>query len=126
MTAPELLESLTEAELRFIAGLDYGADFERHLGALRRVVARGGAVQMDSEIWFPYEVIELGKNDLKEHHEREYAACMAIVLQNIASGADGMNDASRIIETQLDSIALLPAELQNLVLSLSEKIQNKN
>ncbi|NJL02966.1 MAG: hypothetical protein HC838_01890 [Spirulinaceae cyanobacterium RM2_2_10] len=125
MTAPELLKSLTEAELRFIAGLDYGADIERHLSALRDVIARGGAVQMDSEVWFPYEVIELGKNDLKKHHEREYAACMAIVLQNIASGTDKMNDASYIIETQLENIALLPSQLQHLVISLSEEIQNE-
>jgi hypothetical protein len=121
VTSSDLLNSLTEAELRFIAGLDYGMDLERHLNALRQVITRGGIVEMDTEVWFPYEVIELGKNCLEKHHEREYAACMTIVLQNIASGADRMNDASYIIETQLENIALLPSQLQNLVLSLSEK-----
>jgi hypothetical protein len=123
MIASEFLNSLTEAELSFIAALDYGSGAERHLKALSEVIARGGAVRMETEFWYPYEVIELGMNHLQKDHEREYAACMAIVFLNLASGEDLMNDVSYILESQFENIASLPMDLQEMLLSLSHEIK---
>jgi hypothetical protein len=123
MTIPSLLPSLTEAELDFIANLDYGSDRERHLAALRKVIARGGNVRMEEEIWHPYEVIELGKNDLKPGHEREFAACLIIVFLNILSGTDKMNDVFAILDAQKENTASLPASLREPAISLAEKIK---
>ena len=125
MTTSELLHSLTEAELGFIARLDYGADWERHIAGLRSVVARGGEVRMADEYWYPYEVIELGKNDLKHGHEREFAACLAIVLSNILSAADEMNDASGILERVNANVSALPPTLRDLITSLAEKVRDR-
>lgn len=122
MVVSELLNSLTDEELSFIAGLDYGTDLVRHLKALRGVITRGGNVHMETEYWYPYEVIELGKNAIQVGHEREYAACMALVFLNMASGQDKMNDVPYLLESQSENMALLPSYLQDMLLVLSNEI----
>jgi hypothetical protein len=77
--------------------------------------------------WHPYEVIELGKNSLQTGHEREYAACLCIVLLNIERGADKSNDLEWIIENQADSISRLPTELSGMITELVDRIiENAN
>ena len=89
MTLAELLESLMGHERDFIAGLNFGYDADQHREALDEVIAKGGDVDFDSKgYWYPYEVIELGKNWLQSGHAREYAACLGIVLRNIERGED--------------------------------------
>ena len=123
MTLPSLLQSLTNDEREFIAGLDYGNDAEQHRYALDKVIASSGIVDFESHgYWYPYEVIELGKKWLQEGHEREYAACLGIVLKNIETGNDQSNDLEWIIENQADSISQLPSELRDMITELTDNI----
>src|SRR5690349_20452564 len=104
MTLSQLLRSMSDAERDFIAGLDYGAERKLHRAALDTVIEHDGEVIFDTQgAWYPYEVIELGKNWLQEGHEREYAACMGIVLRNIQSGRDRCNHVEGILEQHYDS-----------------------
>jgi hypothetical protein len=116
MTLAQLLHSLSDAERDFIASLDYGSDRAKHGAALDTVIQHDGEVDFDAQgFWYPYEVIELGKNWLQEGHEREYAACMGIVLLNIEAGRDLSNDLEYIVEQHYDSIRSLPADLRQLI-----------
>ena len=127
MNLSQLLQSLSDSERDFIAGLDYGADRETHRAALDTVIEHAGSVNFNAlGYWYPYEVIELGKNWLQEGHEREYAACMGIVLRNIETGRDRSNDLDYIVTQHYDSVQQLPAELRELIDSLIEGIMNKS
>lgn len=127
MKFSQLLQSLSASERDFIAALDYGADREAHRAALDTVIEHVGDVDFDVQgYWYPYEVIELGKNWLQEGHEREFAACMGIVLHNIQAGRDRSNDLEYILTQHYDSIQQLPAELRELIDSLIEGIMKKS
>lgn len=122
MTLSQLLHSLSDAERDFIASLDYGTDHSMHRAALDAVIERHGEVDFAKQgVWYPYEVIELGKNWLQQSHEREYAACMGIVLHNVESGSDQSNDLDDIVEQHYDSIRSLPSDLRQLIDSLIER-----
>ena len=92
MTVPDFITGLSEEERNFIAELDYGNDANRHREELDRVIESGGRVDHENQGWYPYEVIELGKNWLQEGHEREFVACAGIVLQNICDESDICNE----------------------------------
>jgi hypothetical protein len=125
MTLTSLLESLTNDERDFIAGLDYGCCSELHRSALDDVFSSGGLVDFNlAGTWYSYEVIELGKNWLQEGYEREYAACLGIFLKNIESGADELNELEWIVENQSDSISRLPDELKNMISALIDNMIN--
>lgn len=99
MTLPELLNSLTDAEREYIAHADYGRDADQHRNAIDSLISREGHVDLESEIWYPYEVIELSKNILSKGHEREFSACLGIVIMNVRSGADNRNDLDWLMAT---------------------------
>ncbi len=125
MNLDGLLKSLTDEERDFIASLDYGNDADRHRSALDDVISNGGVVDFKSKgYWYPYEVIELGKNWLQSGHEREYAACLGIVFSNLERGADQSNDLEWIIENQADSVSQLPLELKDMITQLADRIIN--
>jgi hypothetical protein len=127
MNLSQLLHSLSASERDFIAGLDYGADREIHRAGLDAVIQRDGDLDFEQQgNWYPYEVIELGKNWLQQGHEREYAACMGIVLRNIETGKDRSNEMEDILTQHYDSIEHLPDELRRLIDSLIEGIMNKS
>ncbi|MFM2242060.1 MAG: hypothetical protein RLZ97_915, partial [Verrucomicrobiota bacterium] len=95
--------------------------------ALDAVIERGGDVDFATQgVWYPYEVIELGKNCLKEGHEREFAACPGVVLHNIETGRDLHNDLDHILTQQSESVQQLPSELRALMDSLIEGILSKS
>lgn len=127
MTLANLLHSLSGPERDFIAGLDYGRDLATHRAALESVIDHDGGVDFGTQgYWYPYEVIELAKNWLQEGHEREYAACMGIVLLNIEAGRDHSNDLEYIVEQHYPSVRSLPADLRQLIDSLIERIIAKS
>jgi hypothetical protein len=126
MILSQLLRSLSDAERDFIASLDYGVDRSMHRAALDAVIEHHGEVDFDKQSWYPYEVIELGKHWLQEGHEREYAACMVIVLWNIETGRDPFNDLEGILAQQYDSIQALPNDLREIVDLLIERILEKS
>lgn len=113
------LESLSSAERDEIAGLDYGADAAKHRQALDRVIAAGG-VTHPSEVWFPREVIELGRHLDPSKNERVYAACLSILLFNIALGNDRVHDAWDELERYLNRGSVLGPELSALLAELFE------
>ena len=96
MLLAELLESLSSAERDYIAGHDWGQEIGRPRKELDNVISRGGLIDLDNQLWYPYECIELGKNFLRAGHEREYAACLGIVLLNMIDGTDNRNDIDSI------------------------------
>jgi hypothetical protein len=121
MTLAELLSSLTPEERDFIASRDYGADRERHRAALDVVLANGGVVEFDTQgVWYPYEVIELGKSALQPGHEREFAACVGIVLLNVKRGGDRCNLEEDVLDSQRDALDHLPEELRRVLASLTD------
>lgn len=127
MNLPDLLQSLSDSERDFIAGLDYGADREAHRAALDTVMEHAGNVDFDAQgYWYPYEVIELGKNWLQDGHDREYAACMGIVLRNMETGRDRSNDLEYILTQHYDSIQRLPDGLRETLDALIEEIMSKS
>jgi len=127
MNLSQLLQSLSDCERDFIAGLDNGADREAHRTALDTLIEHAGDVDFDAQgYWYPYEVIELGKNWLQEAHEREFAACMGIVLRNIETGRDRSNDLEHILTQYYDSIRQLPDVLREVLDSMIERIINKS
>jgi hypothetical protein len=127
MTLSQLLQSLSDVERDFIANLDYGADSGKHRTALDAVIERHGDVDFETQgVWYPYEVIELGKNCLKEGHEREYAACMGIVLKNIESGRDRVNDIEHILAQHDDTVRALPCDMRDMLDSQIERVIRKS
>ena len=92
MDFPAFLASLTDAERNFIAGLDYEEETEAHRKALDLVIERGGFVTLEEQCWYPYEPVKLGVWVWKPGHEREFVACVGIVLTNMVSGDDVTNE----------------------------------
>ena len=115
MTLDDLLKSLTEDERDYIAAVDYGNDVAEHREALDVVISRGGTVDMAKQYWFPYEVIELCKNSLKDGHERECVACLGIVFKNILDGTDKSNDIDDILDHLAPELPKLSTELRSLI-----------
>ncbi len=126
MTLPELLTSLTGAERDYIAMTDYGNDVEKHREQLDIVIERGGAVDMDTQYWFPYEVIDLRKYQMEEGHEREFVACAGLVLKNILDGSDKSNDVETILDCTAPYMENLPTELQCLLNELLDRTIEKS
>ncbi|MCF6314140.1 MAG: hypothetical protein L3J39_16955 [Verrucomicrobiales bacterium] len=120
MKLSEYLKSLTEEERDFIAGLDYENDFSEHRKELDRVIMNGGNIDSKKQLWFPYEVVELGENWFQDGHEREFVACAGIVLHNIFTGADQMNDVDIDMDVVLNSLNRIDEDLRLLLEPLLE------
>jgi hypothetical protein len=116
MELPKLLQSLNPDELRYITERDYGQDAERHLEALREVVANGGQLS-PGENWFPYEVIELTAHHLVSGHEREFVACTLLVLAAVRSGFDTSTELGSKFEDRAADYDKLSPEFRESVLS---------
>ncbi|MBA4386828.1 MAG: hypothetical protein C0404_02535 [Verrucomicrobia bacterium] len=112
MTFQEFIGTITAAELDFIAGLNYGQDHDAHRKALDVVIANGGVVDTAKQgVWFPLEVVELGRNSLQKGREREFALCVGIVLQTGRVG----DEAQELLEQHMDEINSLPNDLRTMV-----------
>jgi hypothetical protein len=118
MTLTELLDSLTDQERNFISAADYARDVELHRKALDLLISRRGVVDMPLEYWYPYEVIELSKHHPSRGHEREFAACLGIVITNVLSGADNRNDFDWLRGTYLKYGPKLPSDLAEMLSQL--------
>ena len=112
MTFQEFLATLTDEDLDFIAGLDYGQDVALHREALEITIANGGVVDTDTQgVWYPLEVLELGRHVLQAGRERAYALCAGIVLQ---TGAQD-DEAENLVENHAEDIAALPDDLRAML-----------
>ena len=111
-----LIASITEDELGFIAGLDYGQDQERHLAALRDLIFKYGCQFQTSERWYPYEVIELGAHHLDPVHPREFAICTLLVIHAVRMGFDNGTDLNDKLSDRATDYDALHPELRAGVL----------
>jgi hypothetical protein len=117
MALPGFVLSATQAELRWIAGLDYGTDAERHFAALDDLIfARAGAWRSEDQ-WFPYEVIELASHWLQPEHEREFVVATLLVIHAIRAGFDRKISLQEKPEEFFGHYVSLPEELSSLVLA---------
>jgi hypothetical protein len=87
-----LLATAKPEELAFIAGLDYGQDKDVHLAALESLIFERQGKFKDGELWFPFEVIELGTHSVRPGHEREFTLCCLLALAAIQGGFDPAHD----------------------------------
>ena len=117
MLINQILSRLSDDKIKFIASLDYGADKDKHFQALQNVISRGGNVIMESEYWFPYEVIELGSYSLVGNHQREFIACISIVAHNIKTGVDKNKVLDEFISDRIDAISSLDPIFRNEILT---------
>jgi len=120
---PAVVRTMTEGELAFIAGLDYGQDAQRHLESLRAVCFKRGGIVTSEQQWFPYEVIELGSNALTHGHEREFAICTLLVLANVAAGVDTSTDVQAKFAARADDYDRLPGELREEILNAYKRAE---
>ncbi len=87
-----LIKTITEEELKFISSADYNQDSLKHYKALKEVIFVQDGIVNNEQSWFPYEVIELSSNSLKENHQREFVICTLLIILNVKVGADTVND----------------------------------
>jgi hypothetical protein len=116
MDARDLLDSLTEAELKFIAEGDYGVDADLHLDELLKLLREQDSVLSEGQYWYPYEVLELGAHSLKPGHEREFAACTLLVINAVATGYDKSTRLDWKFDERAGDYDRLPTTLRDLVL----------
>ena len=124
MNLAELLISLTDDERNFISGLDHGDDQAEHREQLDVVIEKQGRIDAEDQLWYPYSVIEIGKNVHHAGHDREFAACVGIVLHNVLEGSDKINNVAQIIATFSHQIASLPEDLKDMINGFVE-LKNK-
>jgi hypothetical protein len=109
--------SASENELAYIAALDHGKDLPRHLDALKTVLFKQQGHFREGQVWFPYEVVELGSHALVPGHEREFAICTLLVVEAVLSGFDSGTDLSDKLSNRATDYDLLPKALRDEVLS---------
>ncbi|MBU8976390.1 hypothetical protein JI752_009595 [Lysobacter sp. MMG2] len=116
MDTKDLLDSLTDAELRFIAEGDYGVDADLHLDELVKLLREQDGVLSEGQYWYPYEVVELGAHSLKPGHAREFAACTLLVIDAVATGYDTSTRLDWKFDERASDYDRLPTPLRDLVL----------
>jgi hypothetical protein len=120
MTFKEFLATVTEEERDFVARLDYGQDHGNHRKALDHAITNGGVVDIANQgVWFPLEVLELGRNALQPGHEREFVLCAGIVLQSDKTG----DEAEDLMQNHADEIRRLPEDLRSMLEGMITEMQ---
>lgn len=116
MDTKDLLDSLTEGELKFIAQGDYGVDADLHLEGLVKLLHDQDGVLSEGQYWYPYEVVELGAHSLKPGHEREFTACTLLVINAVATGYDRSTRLDWKFDDRAGDYDRLPTQLRELVM----------
>jgi hypothetical protein len=112
----DLLKSLTDSELKFIAERDYGVDADIHLEQLKVLITAQHGYLTDGQHWHPYEVIELCAHTLTPGHEKEFTACTLLVLRAVASGFDRSTDLDWKFEDRAQDYDALPTPYRDAIL----------
>ena len=108
---------MSKAELAFIAETDYGQNSQQHYEALYTLIHKQDGIITDQQYWFPYEVIELCSHGIKQGHEREFAICTLLIIQNVIAGTDPATDLLVKFQTCAEDYDLLPEELREEILN---------
>jgi putative intracellular protease/amidase len=116
----DFLTSLSEVERNYLAHLDNERDVVEHREQLDALIAAGGYANLDSQHWYPYEVIDLGKHFLENGQERVFVACNGIVLLNISTGEDKCNDIDYIIPNFRSFASKIPEDLVAMIEALGQ------
>jgi hypothetical protein len=121
----DFLTSLPDSERDYIASLDNNKDVAKHREQLDVVIAKGGTVDLASQCWHPYEVIDLGKHLLTEGHEKAFVACNGIVLLNISTGNDRCNDVDWVLPNFLTFGPQLDQDHVTMVKELGQRAKRQ-
>jgi hypothetical protein len=113
--ALQLIKSISDSEIDFICHADYGHDVSVHKIALRKLIFENHCVVGRDEYWYPWEVVELARWELKEGHEREFAICNALIAVAVINGSDRNNSIDYMLETLSIEYDKLPTELKQIV-----------
>jgi hypothetical protein len=114
------LASLSDSERDYIASLDCNREADEHRRQFDIVIANGGHVDFDTQLWHPYEVLDLGKHCMSKGHEREFVACNSIVLLNISTGKDICNQVDWVYPNFLTYKSEIDADLVTMVEKLGQ------
>jgi hypothetical protein len=114
-TFADFLTSLSDGDRDYIASLENENDVGKHREQLDAVIANGGLVDLDTQYWHPYEVIDLGKHILVKGHEGAFVACNGIVLLNIFTGKDKSNEVDWVLPNFLIYSSLLDRDLVSMI-----------
>ncbi len=112
----DFIQSITNEELDFIAGLDNGCNQEEHLRELRKVIFEQGGIANSEQYWYPMEVYELGSNWLQAGHEREFTFCTLLVIYNVIRGRDNASDLEHKFHNHAAEYDQLPPQYRSYVL----------
>lgn len=115
-TLASLIPLVTDAELSFIAGLNYGLDFDRQLAALHEVLQVQQACFIEGQYYYPYEVVELGAHSIALGHEREFVLCTLLVINAVITGFDSATDLTEKFAMTATVYDALPEDLKEVVL----------
>ena len=74
-----IARSMRRDQLYEVAKADYGSDLERHFAALMEVIGKRDGIFLESDAWFPSEVVELTSHT---PGAPGYEGCTAILLLN--------------------------------------------
>ena len=119
-----LLNTITEEELAFIAGLDYGVGADRHRAALRELIFEQDGDPTREQYWYPHEVIALGTHHLQPGHEREFFFCTMLLLQAVQSGYDDTFDLLDKFQDRANDYQRLPAGLRDVILEAYLRLES--
>jgi len=114
----EFIQSISENEMEFISGLDYGQESEKHYEALKELIFNQSCKVTDKQYWFPLEVVELGSYSLQQGHEKEFTICTLLVLLNKPEDLDYK------FESGASNYDLLPKKYKKLILDTYVAIGN--
>lgn len=106
----------SEGELAFIAALVPGDDEQRHLAQLRLLLDEQQGLLDESQLWYPYEVIECGARALQPGHEREFVLCTLVLLLAASNGIPISIDLAEHLTDRAGDYEELPADLRDAVL----------
>lgn len=111
-----LLKTITDEELTFVAGLDYGEGTDLHRAELQKLIFEQDGDMTRDQYWYPHEVIALGSHRLQPGHEREFFFCTMLLLQAVQSGYDDTFDLLDKFQDRADEYQQLPAGLRDEIL----------
>lgn len=92
----EVVFSISEEELDYISGLDYGQYVEDFRRDLKKVIFEFEGLFVVNKP--SYEVVQLGRHFAYEGHEREFAICNCLVAQNVLWDVDHSNEVAWMLE----------------------------
>jgi len=118
----DLISSITDPEIEYVSALEQGQDVELHAEALKTVIFSQQGKIKQSQMWYPYEVIESCSHKLEKGHEREFTLCTLLILLNVEQGADTHTDLESKLKSRKADYESLSDEHKEVILSTYARI----